>query len=204
MLVSVAIFALITSSALYKYASFDSHILLKSTAYEMALSIREAQVKSLSALGISDTNFRVPFGVTFKPDATSYTVFSYTGSGFPKHTDTSIPLDFVDIESLLIKRGMKIADICVTASGTEYCHSAYTPPKITQLDISFKRPEFEALFYVKSPPTEITNGNINATGQIINYGNIESAKIKLISPLGTLKWVVEVSLLGQITVTAEQ
>jgi hypothetical protein len=75
---------------------------------------------------------------------------------------------------------MEVYDVCVVIGGTENCN-------ISRLDISFRRPEFSAIFYV--PDSGVTLSSISA------------GKIYLRSTRNTNNvWVVEVKLLGQIMV----
>ncbi len=179
LLISTAIIGIVSTIVLVKHTSFDGTVLLKSAAYEVGLALREAQIKSVSVSGSND-EFRYPYGVTFTPQSKTYTAFRYTDdASSPKYQAPEAE----DVATVTFGRSMRIKDVCIVVSGTEDC----TIP--TRLDISFRRPEFKAIFYV---------------GGYVIQPNVESARIKLESTSGgTSVFVVEVSPLGQISVSKE-
>lgn len=182
LLVSIAVIVIITSIVLVKYDSFDSTTLLKNAAYDIALTLREAQMKSVSA-SRQNGNFDYPFGVTFTPGAKTYTTFRYqyaVATDYPYYDGTHTS----DLNTATIDRSMYVSDVCVARTpSNEDCN-------ITRLDVSFKRPEFKALIYApeySSDPEDLT-----------------SAKIKVASTRGTGDvFIVTVTHLGQITVCLE-
>lgn len=185
LLISIAIIGIITSIVLVKYSSFDSTVLLKSLAYEIALSIREAQVKSVSVIG-NGPNFSYPYGLTFIPNTKLYTAFRFEDSDpavDPQYTtfpSTAASLPAVDILQVPIERAMEIRDVCITDTLGEDCN-------IDRLDVSFRRPEFKALFY--------------ADGYGGSMSNIISGKIKVgATNGGTNVFNIEVTSFGQILV----
>ena len=200
LLISVAIIGIITMIVLIKYSSFDSTTLLKGAAYEMALALREAQVKSVSVVRSSTDSdndatygkFDYPFGVSFTPGLKTYKIFQFTDIASLGEGDHpfygSIDEDFpaVDIGQTTLERSLEISDICFMESSTWYCHG--DDPGITRLDISFRRPEFTALFHVE--------------GYAGDEADITRVQIKVSSD-SDATFVVEVSRLGQITVSPE-
>ena len=185
LLVSFAIMTLISSVVLVRFNGFDSTVLLKSQAYVIASSIRDAQVYAISSRAGKNSSFRKPYGMSFTPDSTNYMFFQYTGSD-PRPSYTSG--NFTDIATLLLEKSMKIYAVCETTGATEKCD-------LTRLDISFKRPEFKAYFYA------VNASDVPYTEP--NQANITSAKIKVKSDNGTTKWTVSIGLLGQITVALD-
>lgn len=178
--VVIGILIMISAVMVTRFSVFDSTVLLKGLAYDIAASLREAQVYSLSAFGsTSDTNqFDSPYGMSFTPSTKEYYFFRYDGSGYPEYTIGSI----TNLDVFTIGRNMEIYDVCVRMVGetTDDC-------TIDRLDISFKRPEFQALF--------------NAPG--VTSSNIEYGIVKVKSPNGDDIWTITVSLLGQISVVLE-
>ncbi len=180
MMVSVAIIALITALVLVKFGAFESTTLLKGAAYELALSIRDAQVYSISVKGNAG-GFDYPYGVHFAKLGTTYTFFrdenSQSGQLFYLGgTDTPL-------SSPVVGRSMRIEDLCVYTTG-----SPNTCVPVDALDVSFRRPEFYALFYA-------------AQGEGTSYtSEITKAQVKLKSTKGTDIWVIEIGLLGHISV----
>lgn len=186
LLISVAIISIVTATVLVRHNSFDSTVLLKGAAYEIALSLREAQVKSLSQVRSEVNNqasFNYPYGMSFTPGSKIYTAFKYASavptdrpnfSGSPAETINTFTLD----------RTMQVSDVCVYGTGLS------DPCAVDRLDISFRRPEYKALFYAVSGGT--------------NYSTtITGAKIKVGSTNGTNVFIVEITSLGQISVTKQ-
>jgi prepilin-type N-terminal cleavage/methylation domain-containing protein len=187
LLISTAIIVAVAAIVIVRFSTFDSTTLLKSLAYEVAATIREAQVHSVSVLG-ADPNFRYPYGVTFAPGAESYTAFQYMSSDINDRPEYNIlpsaPVLVDEVGTYTIGRSMHIVETCVMISSVSNCN-------VGRLDISFRRPEFKAIFHAVP-----SSGSITDT-------NIESAQIKLQSKNGGDKWVVSVGLLGNVSVYRE-
>ncbi len=188
LLICIAIIGIVTSMTLVKYSAFDSTVLAKSAAYEIALTLREAQINSVSVRRGDDDGtavFSYPYGVHFVKGESGYTAYVYEDSDKDANPmyDVGIadPGDEIarEIGTFTLDRGMAIEEICING-GT--CN-------IETLDISFKRPEFNALFRA-----------INDGGTILGNDNIQSATIEVKSPAGVLSFIVRVSTLGQIEV----
>jgi prepilin-type N-terminal cleavage/methylation domain-containing protein len=191
LLISAAIITIITSIVLVRFTAFDSTILLKSLAYEVATSVREAQIYSVSVINTSGGNFRYPYGLSFSPGNTSYIFFRFanTSTAVRPYNDLSEPNPDVAevIRTLTLNSGMEIYRICIkqTSSASEACR---TSAQGGVLDISFRRPEFSAIF----------NASWLAANQ---QDTIEYARIEVRSTRNTTNvWTVEVKLLGQISV----
>lgn len=178
LLISIGIITIITAIVLVRFRSFDSATILKNMAYEVAGSIRDAQVYAVSTMNTGD-GFRTPYGVKFLEGGASYDLCRYTGSA-------SLPYcaggsDSTNIRTFTLSNNIVVADVCVVVSGAENCSP-------TRVDISFKRPEFTAYYYA-SPAV---------------VGSVERAKIKLYSTSNTsIKWVVDIGKLGQVSVYKE-
>lgn len=190
LLVCIGIIGLLTAIILVRYTSFDSTVLLKGEAYEVALAVRDAQVKSVSAVRSSTDaqSAKYPFGVTFTPGEKSYKSFQYNDPDPENHPYYDVPESNPDVAhdvfTFTLERTMQIYDVCVTdENDNETC-------SISRLDISFRRPEYRALFF--------------AQGFSGTQENIRSAKIKVNSTNGSANvFVVEVSSMGQISVLKE-
>lgn len=183
LLISAAIITIISALIIVRFTTFDSSVLLKSLAYDVAASIRNAQSYSVSVLRDSSaSSFRSAYGMDFRSvSPKTYTFFSYKNlSAVPQYGDGNSS----DVSIFSIGKTMQIKDLCVND----------TTCGLSQLDISFKRPEFRAYFYAKDTSNTI-------------YTNANSATIKLYSSADTSPtpavWDVTVSLLGQITVKKE-
>ena len=64
LLISVLIIGIITTLVIVRYKQFDSTVLLKSAAYEVAFTLRETQVQSVSAARGAGNNFDYPRGLS--------------------------------------------------------------------------------------------------------------------------------------------
>ena len=79
LLVVMAIFSVISLLILANHSRFNSSVLLGSLAYDMALSVRQAQVYGVSVQTFN-ANFQVGYGVHFTT-GNSYIFFADTGDG---------------------------------------------------------------------------------------------------------------------------
>ncbi len=183
LLISIGIIGILTAIVIVKYQSFDSTVLLKDAAYEVALALRDAQVRSVS-VGRVGSNFDYPSGVTFSVGQ-PYIGFQYQSSTIYPQYDGSTNVQSTG--SVTLGKSMVISDICVTVGLTQSCSSN----GVTRLDISFKRPEFSALYYAKKGGGDLTT-------------TVDNAKIYLSSTINPANvFVVEVSKLGQISVSKQ-
>ncbi len=174
LIVSIAIFAIMTSLLLSKYGNFNQGILLTNLAYDVALTIRNAQSYGLNVKSSDRASnlFDYPYGVHFDANNEVFTFFADVNS----NGDYNNPGDTI-VSDTRIKRGSQIGNLCLGTSVN--C----TP--VSKLNIIFKRPDPNALFNAK------TAANADVTG---NY-----AEITLKANDGSIK-VVVVRSTGQIAV----
>lgn len=134
LMISVGIFAMMTSLLLAKYGNFNQGILLTNLAYDVALTIRNAQSYGLNVKSAvrNDNRFEYPYGVNFT-----------TGKTFIFFADVNITPDFVydegadiNLSKTTIRTSSFIDKICV---GTPTCTD------VLSLDIAFKRPNPDAI-----------------------------------------------------------
>ena len=173
LMVSVGIFVMMTGLLLSKYGTFNQGILLTNLAYDVALTIRNAQsyglnVKSSPTESVRfSNNFDNSYGVHFVNNTASFIFFADTVS-YGQYTSSD-----VIVSNTSIQRGSKISALCAGSSSTS-CNTAST------LDITFKRPDPNAI--------------INSGGSTFSY-----AEITLQATDGSLKKVI-VRSTGQIAV----
>lgn len=171
LLVVTGILVVISGIMLANNAAFGGVITLRNLAYDMALSVREAQTYGISVRRFGDDNFSAGYGMHFRRSSpTSYILFAdaeiengrYDGAGEL-------------VESLVISRGFFISDLCVTPAGAgeETCD-------VQKIDIRFTRPEPDAeiryndgsavnqrtRIVLQSPRGDQASVLIEATGQI--------------------------------------
>jgi prepilin-type N-terminal cleavage/methylation domain-containing protein len=143
LMVSVAIFAMMTALVVVKYGSFNQSVLLTNLAYDVALTIRTAQTYGLSVKDPQDTSptFTSAYGVTIGTDAISCAGASSNSQQFimfadtyPSQTGNAI-CDSNDIltSTYAIKRGGSVSQVC---AGSGSCTLGNG-----RLDITFKRPD---------------------------------------------------------------
>jgi prepilin-type N-terminal cleavage/methylation domain-containing protein len=196
LLISVAIIGIITAIVLLKYSSFDSTTIMKGTAYEIALALREAQVKSVSVVRTDDNTFDNPYGISFTPGANTVASKEYHAFRYDDENDVTKFNPKYDIDDedntkardvgsgITLERGMYIKSVCVTGGAGDRCD-------IERLDISFRRPEFNALFFAEGygDGTDADMKKI-ATAQITlsSVNNIDAG------------FIIEVTKLGQISI----
>ncbi len=189
LIISSAIIVFVTALIVFNQAAFDGATILRSSGYDVASVIREAQIYSVGAMNTEPSGtaqFRYPYGLSFSPGATSFTLFRYqstSNSAFPAFgVSDGVAENIVRINYL--SGSNQINDLCVTVSGVDNCN-------VNRLDISFRRPEYAALIY--ADPL----GSSEAVA-------ISAAKIKLESSRRPGKIVtIEVRLLGQVTVSEQ-
>lgn len=133
LLVVISIFSLISISVFYNHSKFSSRIKTENLAYEVAISIRQAQFYGLNVRGQNNV-FDVGYGVHFdKDDLQTYILFSDLDGD--KSYDTGEAIDIYTIPT-----SQRIKQFCgyISVSSTQ-CN-----PTIESLDIVFTRPDPEA------------------------------------------------------------
>ena len=163
MLVTVGIFAVISTIILARNAVFDNEVLLNNLAYDIALSVREAQQFGIN-VRVAQGQFDAPYGVHFDTATSTYVAFI-------DNDDNGIyggPLSGELLEVYTIGRGARIQTLCNADAGT--C-------ALTTLDIVFRRPEPDAIINngaIGSARVELRSArqegvryiNVSSTGQI--------------------------------------
>lgn len=184
MIAVLAIFSIMTSIVLFNYNKFTSDTVLTNMAYEVALSVREAQIYGVSVRnpdGVSGEDFSKPYGIHFPKvtgGSSSYFLFADAEST-PNGTyagSTCTPGSGECVQAYTLQRNVKITDM---RAGPD-CSEPLTNGQ--SLSVSFRRPNPEPLF----------NGAKDKT----------FAEITLTAPDGATRYVV-VSNNGQIYVNNE-
>ncbi len=140
LVVSIAIFGLMTALVVAKYGNFNQSVLLTNLAYDVALTVRTAQTYGLSVKSSANDvapgdsgSFRYAYGVHFS-----------TSAGGESEREIRLFSDFdenqaysgttEDVSVYTIGRGAIISDLCAGMSSS--CSPGYA-----ELDILFKRPD---------------------------------------------------------------
>ncbi|MDP3962749.1 MAG: type II secretion system protein, partial [bacterium] len=143
LMISVAIFAFMTAFLVAKYGTFNQGILLTNLAYDVALTIRNAQsyglnVKSRPVSGGASfsSEFTYPYGVRFdRSSLNKAKVVFFVDANLNGAYDEPDE----EISTSNIKRGSYISGLCMGSGGCTYANN------IDVLDITFKRPDPNAI-----------------------------------------------------------
>ncbi len=187
LLAVTAIMVVVTSVMLASHSRFGGVVQLENLAYDVALSIRQAQVYGI-AVARFQQEFIAGYGVHFDiANRTTYKIFAdaITRNGL---YDCAYPgTDNCElVRTVEITGGYRISDICATApGGSEICNT--TDPTISKIDILFIRPEPNA--WIRIPCFSCPQG--------VSFQ--AAARIALSSPRGDMRSVM-VDTSGQISV----
>lgn len=175
MIVTLTIFSLITAVVLARYRDFNGGIVLTNLAYEIAITVRQAQVYGLSVKDAGASNFNVRYGIHLTyPTNNTFALFADTDGNQIYSGSSEI------VESINTLQGNTLDNFCgIPISGATECGYG-TATTLSWLDITFLRPNPDALFKsssgtayqsatitVKSPASGRTRTiTILSTGQI--------------------------------------
>lgn len=181
LLVVTAILVIVSGMVLANHSRFGGKILLQNLAYDMALSVRQAQVYGISVRRTSAGTFGAGYGAHFSTatqvERTSYILFadSIAVDGMLTSGET--------VQTYSIDRGFKVSKLCAPAGV-----SAASCTSVTTLDVLYKRPEPDAWISA--------NGNSCVS---VQANCIESARVVLSAPSGdTVDFIVDLN--GQVAV----
>ena len=180
LLVVMGIFVVITGLILADNNRFGGAILLENLAYDVALSVRQAQVYGISVRQFETVSFQVSYGMYFTVGS-SYSLFGdKNGNGLWDGGEDVSPSPYD------IGRGFGISKLCAPKGADEGCIDTRA-----RLDIVFKRPEPDACISANGATSFNTSG--------VCISTTESARIVLTSPRGDTRSVI-VEKSGQIAV----
>lgn len=191
MLVVIGIIVVISGVIFANNVRFGGVVQLQNLAYDIALSIRQAQVYGISVQRFQQTStFAAAYGMHF--ESSSPNIFVLFGDVNPPLNGIYDPGGGVPelVQSTNIQSGYTVAYLFVTPPGG----SESATGTVTSLDVTYRRPNPDA--YISKNGDVLT---FNAQGKLTG-GNInEQARIVVRSPRGDLKSIV-VSSNGQISV----
>ena len=176
LLVVTGILVVITSIVLASNAAFGGTVILRSLAYDMGLSIREAQTYGISVRQTTTGTFGAGYGMHLQTSSpTTYVFFADLDDNGYWEGSSEV------VDEYTLNQGYQVSDLCVIPSGggSETCD-------IAQLDILFKRPEPDA--HIRAERT---------TGPILEDN--QRARIVITSPRGDEASIV-IEVTGQISV----
>lgn len=180
MMVVTGVIVLVSTVVFANNTRFGGQVLLRNLAYDIALSIRQAQVYGISVERFDPTGTFAPaYGIRFaasSPGAfvTYADVLSPQNGLYDCPNPGTVNCELVTATSVL--SGYKIKSLCATpSSGAEVCN-------LSTIDVTFQRPEPDA--YIRAPELPGIN---------------QSARIIISSPRGDERSIV-IELNGQIAV----
>lgn len=182
-----AIIVVISGIVLIDNNKFGGEVTLENLAYDIALSVRQAQVYGIAVQRFGTSNFTISYGMQFSTlSPTTYVLFGDTeGTGL--YDAGASPSEVVNTTD--ITQGYVIASICaISQVGGSQC------VPVTTADILFKRPEPNAYISVGTngnPPVSCPNNLLTAC--------YYSVQITLESPKQSTR-TVEIDETGQIAV----
>lgn len=145
LLVSVGIFTLITTVAVFNNAQFNGNVVLSNLAYEVALSVRQAQFYGIVVKQSSTNTFDAGYGINFNTATpASYILFE------DKPTPNKVYDAGEALETYVMRKGNFISKICLSQSGS--CSS------YSSVDISFIRPNPDA--FIRNAGTNYSKAEI--------------------------------------------
>jgi prepilin-type N-terminal cleavage/methylation domain-containing protein len=150
LIVSVAIFAVMTALVVAKYGTFNQNTLVTNVAYDMALSIRTAQTYGLSVKSAdpSSNAFNSAYGIHFDMSSSKPNKFIF----FTDTNKTGVYMgQSEDITTFTLNQNTYISKICMSGDATScvYTFGAGSP---TFLDVTYRRPNPDAVFYTSTDP----------------------------------------------------
>jgi prepilin-type N-terminal cleavage/methylation domain-containing protein len=194
LMVTISIFMVISSVVLYENSKFNSSILLTNSAYEVALTVRQAQVYGVASRKVTIGGFAG--GATTVGGKTAYQI------GYGLYFDDSTAdkskrfILFADVNSnsqydageeittSTFNRDIKVSDLCFQYSGSWHCNGASD----SAATIIFKRP---------NPEPAVFKNNTNSPG--ISYIKI---RLKSDTNASAVRCVI-VNSIGQTSVKAQ-
>lgn len=176
LMVVVSIVAFFSALIIVSHRRFGDSIAINNLAYDVALSVREAQIFGTSVRGqsLSLSSFDHAYVVRFvESDPTKYQqCIDLNDNGFCNLDQGEL------LQGFEIGKGNFIKDLCRVDSGVEDC-------TITRMHVSFLRPDPDA--------------KINVSGNTEPWYEAEAARVYLKTPSG-LEKMVHITAVGQISV----
>ncbi len=165
-IVVLTIFVIMAGVTLFNFKSFQSDIALSNLAYDIALTLRRAQVVGSSGVGqgnktsVRGIHFEKDSGTAFRSELI---FFQDTGS-----SEFDFDSDDKELEIFTINTNDTIRSICLAASGDESSCLTETGGELTNfagedVSISFERPDPNA--YIKEAGVSVKWGLARITIQ---------------------------------------
>lgn len=147
-IVVITIIGFVSAVVIARYRDFDSTAVIKNLAYEVALSVREAQVMTVSASNLGGGSIlqnqgQNSYGVMFTADSSTYQLFSDTDG------DDAYDAPGELIKLITMTQGARISTLQEIRSGDATLHT------ITSATIAFDRPHLDTSFRTSSNSSNV-------------------------------------------------
>jgi len=191
LLVTIVIFVVITGVVLVNSNKFDSAVLLRNFAYDVALTIKQAQSYGVNVRESNSGLFNTAYGIYFDTgtggDRTKFVLFNDTGDEAAYSGFTSGPADQVYNGSLVscptndpecvqkfsMTRGTYVKKLCAGADIAS-CDT------VDQLSILFRRPSLEAKIYINNQSEVVVPTPNNKAYAKITLGATDGTEIEVV------------------------
>lgn len=177
LLVSIGIIVLVLSIVITQQSTFNSAVLLRSQAYEIALAVREVQLSAVSATSDGAGDFRSVLGVSFSDSVAGnqrYVTFIDDGDQWYDSDTAFGPPGLLD-------QRFEIADVR---------YNGVSVPG-NQVSITFERPNFDARFKTSAGGALLRTGTVQMdVGVAGSTGTVCGEDIR----------TIEITAAGQVTV----
>jgi prepilin-type N-terminal cleavage/methylation domain-containing protein len=174
LLITISIFVILTGVVLFNQKSFDSTILIKNLAYDIALTIRQAQTYGVNVKESQSAGKFSSYGVYFDLDPVTggnqkFVFFADNGGDvFDGKQDSVLDKKFNgsmnclsnDVECVQkysIKKNFYISNVCA-GSDIDNCTSGNND-QLDQLTLYFQRPNPDAFIYLDNDTSVTSNKN---------------------------------------------
>lgn len=154
LLVSLAIFGIMTTLVMAKYGKFNHNVLLTNLAWDTALVLRTAQTygMSVTSASASANEFQYSYGVYFTEGSNTFVLFA---DKLPLGSPNKLYDDAAELLSTYnIKKGARVSEVCVTTT-SETCETT----GIDRISVLFKRPDPNAIICYASAGGPATCGS---------------------------------------------
>ncbi len=183
LLVVIGIMLVLTTMLLFRHQQFNSATLLRTLAYSVALSVRQAQVYGTSVRESSASTLTTPvfagsYGLFFtRTTPGQYLLFADSDNNGQYDVGEAV------VETLTVPRGYSITGACgVLANGIKRCTAGSLDSSgistVDRVHILFRRPNPEAVFTAYNGATPVAGPYTSAYIQVqTNDGSTRSVTV---------------------------
>lgn len=200
LMVVITIVVVVTALILVRQTQFNSSTLLRSLAYSVALSMRQAQVYGTTIFGIATAPgscvggtysggncFAAAYGVFFSGgDRVRYSLFGDLNNSGKYDSGDGI------IQTFELGTGYQLSRFCAgrSSNGSQECWLSDGSGSVSELSIVFKRTNPDACFATNTNPSTCSSGGTEL---------YSSSSVQITSGTGDTRTVI-VTTTGQIAV----